>query len=310
MYSYKQALELLNQYKAQGLSKSEICIKMAELCMGWPYVWGGYGQYCTPTNRNSYANRSTCPSDESGVIKKKCQVLNGSKSGCAGCKYYPGGDKTLFFDCRGFTRWILGKVSLTLQGAGATSQWNTEANWTEKGPIASMPKDKVCCVFMQKGNTMSHTGLHVGGGKIIHCSGEVKTGKSTDRGWTHYAIPKGLDGSVEPVTPTRSTIRKGSKGEDVKYAQQKLISLGYDLSPYGADGSFGTKTQTAVKAFQRDHGLSADGIIGSNTWAALEQASPDQKTEELYTVTIPHQTKAAADTLAALYKDSTVSKEG
>ena len=40
---------------------------------------------------------------------------------------------------------------------------------------------------MRDGSSMSHTGMHLGNGEIIHCSGEVKRGKAADRGWTHYA---------------------------------------------------------------------------------------------------------------------------
>ena len=99
----------ISDWKTLGLTKVEMVLKIAEACIGWPYVWGGYGQYDTPSNRDSYASRSTCPSDESSVIRKKCQVLNGSKDSCSGCKYYPSA-KVRFFDCRGFTRGVSGLV--------------------------------------------------------------------------------------------------------------------------------------------------------------------------------------------------------
>lgn len=61
----------------------------------------------------------------------------------------------------------------------------------------------------------------------------------------------------------------GTKGSDVKVLQRLLICLGYDLGSYGADGDFGAKTTAAVKAYQKAKGLSADGIVGVNTWKAL-----------------------------------------
>ena len=64
-------------------------------------------------------------------------------------------------------------------------------------------------------------------------------------------------------------LRKGSKGEDVRYVQKRLIELGYDLGSYGADGDFGSKTLAAVKAYQKANKLTADGIVGKKTWAAL-----------------------------------------
>jgi peptidoglycan hydrolase-like protein with peptidoglycan-binding domain len=54
------------------------------------------------------------------------------------------------------------------------------------------------------------------------------------------------------------------KGDFVKQVQAKL---GLD-----ADGTFGPKTEAAVRAFQRDHGSVADGIVGPKTWLALDKA--------------------------------------
>ena len=61
-------------------------------------------------------------------------------------------------------------------------------------------------------------------------------------------------------------IRKGSKGEDVKRLQ-RLLGI-------TADGIFGSGTEAAVIAFQREHGLTPDGIVGSLTWAALQNNTP------------------------------------
>lgn len=65
------------------------------------------------------------------------------------------------------------------------------------------------------------------------------------------------------------TLRKGAKGNITKLAQEKLISLGYDLGKYGVDSNFGTATYNAVVKFQKDNGLIPDGIIGQNTWRKL-----------------------------------------
>ena len=310
MNTYSQVANDINNWKSMGLSKAEIVVKSAEDCLGWPYVWGGYGQKCTSSNRESYASRSSCPAAEAKVIRSQCQILNGSKSSCSGCQWYPGGC-TLFFDCRGFTRWLLQQVGISLQGAGATSQWNTASNWVQKGPISEMPMDKVCCVFMKSGNTMSHTGMHIGGGNIIHCSGTVKRGKTTDRGWTHYAIPVGMEGDVPVPTPTtdKPTLRIGSSGPYVVECQQDLLKLGYDLSPYGADGKYGKTTSARIKEFQQSQGLKADGICGPMTWGALDQAVGPEPSETLYTVTIRHLTKDQADTLKAQYANAEVIKE-
>ena len=59
----------------------------------------------------------------------------------------------------------------------------------------------------------------------------------------------------------------GSRGEEVKKIQTKLKSWGYYNG--SIDGVYGSKTYEAVKSFQRKNGLTADGIAGSQTLAAL-----------------------------------------
>jgi len=63
-----------------------------------------------------------------------------------------------------------------------------------------------------------------------------------------------------------STIKKGSSGGDVSTLQSLLNQNGYSLD---VDGIFGSKTQSAVKDYQRNAGLTVDGIVGNNTWSAL-----------------------------------------
>ncbi|WP_243176136.1 peptidoglycan recognition protein family protein [Clostridium cadaveris] len=63
-------------------------------------------------------------------------------------------------------------------------------------------------------------------------------------------------------------VKPGAQGNITKLIQERLISLGYNVS-CGADGIFGNGTKQAVMQFQQDNGLSADGIVGRNTWRAL-----------------------------------------
>ena len=71
-----------------------------------------------------------------------------------------------------------------------------------------------------------------------------------------------------PYKLTVSIIKKGSKGESVKWLQYELNKHGYKLS---VDGDFGVKTEAAVKDFQKNHGLIVDGIAGKNTIAKLKE---------------------------------------
>ena len=56
-------------------------------------------------------------------------------------------------------------------------------------------------------------------------------------------------------------LKKGSKGEEVKQLQSKV--------GLGADGVFGSGTETAVKKWQAANGLTADGVVGEGTWTKM-----------------------------------------
>lgn len=70
--------------------------------------------------------------------------------------------------------------------------------------------------------------------------------------------PKTLDACV--------TVKRGARGNITKLIQERLNSVGFKLS---IDGIFGSGTENAVKVFQKNRGLSVDGIVGRNTWEWL-----------------------------------------
>jgi len=70
---------------------------------------------------------------------------------------------------------------------------------------------------------------------------------------------------------TRRILHRGSKGEDVAELQTLLRKLDFAI---GIDGDFGAGTEVAVTRFQSENRLDADGIVGAQTWAALEKARP------------------------------------
>ena len=67
------------------------------------------------------------------------------------------------------------------------------------------------------------------------------------------------------------TLRKGYTGADVIAVQQKLKELGFYSG--SMDGVYGTGSIAAVKKFQQQNGLTADGLVGSRTYTALMSAS-------------------------------------
>lgn len=76
-----------------------------------------------------------------------------------------------------------------------------------------------------------------------------------------------------------ATLKRGSRGAEVKELQSLLHRLGYN--PGTADRIFGLKTLQAVIQFQNNSGLSPDGVVGPITWQALQ--SKDQG-YQIYTV--------------------------
>ena len=64
-------------------------------------------------------------------------------------------------------------------------------------------------------------------------------------------------------------IRRGSISTYVLIAQDDLNTLG--LRTGGLDGVFGAQTRNAVINYQRSRGLTADGIVGCNTWLSLQE---------------------------------------
>ena len=64
-------------------------------------------------------------------------------------------------------------------------------------------------------------------------------------------------------------LQTGDKGRDVQLLQMALLMHGYDVGPDDMDGDFGADTDAAVRLFQADHGLDADGIAGTDTWTEI-----------------------------------------
>lgn len=66
------------------------------------------------------------------------------------------------------------------------------------------------------------------------------------------------------------TLSRNSRGNDVLTLQKKLYLIGYDITEL--DGVYGTETERAVSAFQRDNKISVTGVVTNVTWRALKKA--------------------------------------
>ncbi|WP_197052067.1 MULTISPECIES: peptidoglycan-binding protein [Kocuria] len=92
------------------------------------------------------------------------------------------------------------------------------------------------------------------------------------------AIGATVDGQVGPKTwgalearaAGATTLKQGSTGNDVRALQRSLnATMNANLA---VDGNFGAATHTAVINYQKSRGLTADGVVGPQTWTALKGA--------------------------------------
>ena len=299
------------EYKAAGKPLIWIAWKIALMCVGWAYVFGARGELCSPAQRRAFFRSKGA---DHPTIASKCQVIREKdpKASCDGCKWFPNGKRTRIFDCRGFTYWILYIVyGFKLQGAGATSQWNTASNWKAKGKIKTIQENMLVCLFQENGNKMAHTGFGYKG-ETVECQVGVQHFTKRNAKWTHWALPACCEEEYVPPAeePKEDTVakayKKGSKGSEVKKIQQMLLERGYKLPKYGADGSYGDETAAAVKQFQKDWGLKADGIVDQETLKMMEQTPAKPK---YYTVTITGLDKSTAQDLCGKYKNAKMKEE-
>lgn len=148
----------------------------------------------------------------------------------------------------------------------------------ERGSVKTIPEIPGLAVW-RKG----HIGLYVGGGKVIEFRGTdfgcVET-VLKNRDFTHWLKLAEVvynDKAQSTVTTSENwelsrLLKRTSpimKGEDVRAMQRALISKGYSCGASGTDGQFGAGTESAVKAFQKANGLTADGIVGQYTCIKL-----------------------------------------
>lgn len=86
------------------------------------------------------------------------------------------------------------------------------------------------------------------------------------------APPPATPPTPDATLPSDVTLRPGDTGDGVQALQETLADLGYEPGPI--DGDYGPATAQAVTAFQQAAGLTADGIAGPETLAALAEAPP------------------------------------
>lgn len=232
----------------------------------WGYIWGTAGEKWTAEKQKEL---------------EKTTDANRAQGRQYGSKWI--GHRVA--DCSGLFSWAFKQLGGTIYHGSDTMYRKYCVNKGElsKGKRTDRGTLKPgTAVFVWNGSSYSHVGLYAGGGIVIEAMSTLKgvtTTKVTAGKWTHWGEVTGVDyagdnaelrmQNAELNAENRLTIRRGSKGETVAEMQGVLERLGYDLGSCGVDGDFGRMTEKAVKAFQKDHGLTVDGICGPKTWKEL-----------------------------------------
>lgn len=160
---------------------------------------------------------------------------------------------------------------------------------------------RVCCAYagikgipsdFRTGNMPSNL---IKTGAFIELTGDKYTKKATylgagdilvtrTSGHTVVVMNNGDKYEGKPVVEVNvlgdRLLKNGSEGEDVKQLQTHLISMGYDLGKWGADGDYGDATELAVIELQKDLGIEADGDYGPITHKAFMAIISVKKEDE------------------------------
>lgn len=284
---------------ADLIAKAEYALKNK-----WGYVWGGRGQIWTQASQNAATREQTIKYGQQWVGKH-------------------------VVDCSGLFYWAFKELGSYMYH-GSNTMWDKYC--VDKGNLkAGKRTDHAVlkpgtAVFTGSDTDKGHVGLYIGEDTVIEAAGTkagVITSKVTATKWKYWGELKYVDyadlnNTIQPdpevpteqpaISVTYPTIRQGAKGEIVTQLQDLLAKAGSTLQ---IDGIFGNGTASAVRAFQKKHGLVVDGIVGPKTWTKLLEVagnikfSEPEKHEELITLIIPDLKPSEAEELMKKYPKAT-----
>lgn len=223
---------------------------------GTPYVYGAKGAdgVFTQTRLNMLARMYPNMFTTSYLNKIKTKKLVGK----------------VCTDCSGLISWYTGKVL-------GSSQLYSQAY--ARLPISKWKQFAVGTVVWKSG----HVGVYLGDGKVAEAKGIDYGTIISDIGdtawkygltfsWMDYDIKESVPSNEitykgnNPYDMPSGLIRRGSRGEGVKWLQWELNEAGYNID---IDGIFGTNTYNATRKFQQSCKIGVDGICGDDTKARL-----------------------------------------
>ena len=305
-YKYAQKLyaELVNSKEGTALTENEAIAKLVSCAKNQVgYLEKKTNAYLDDKTANAGSNNWNRYARD--IDNKYPEFYNGKKNGFSWCDIFV---DWVFIECFGYEN-ALKLLYQPEKSAGAGCKYSADY-YRRNNAFFKQPNVGDQVFFGDYGNE-GHTGIvvAVNGNVITTVEGNTSGGYGVDAngdgvylkkynistqyipgfGRPNWEVVSSNAGNEEASeTVSYPTIKLGSKGSEVKKAQQLLIAKGYSCGTAGADGDFGAATYNAVKKFQADNGLEADGIVGANTWAALlkteqpkpEQTKPDKEPEK------------------------------
>lgn len=173
--------------------------------------------------------------------------------------------------CSIFANWVAMQANLPMSNNAMARSWLNVGKKTEW----PQPGDIVVFWRISMNSAFGHVGFFLGftqSGKSIYCIGGNQDDEVNIQTFpiTKIVEFRSLTDNIEEnlVIPS-GYLRQGDSSEKVKLLQKILVKLNY-LSG-SADGVFGPKTETALKAFQKFSNITEDGIYGSESRKVFEK---------------------------------------
>jgi len=149
----------------------------------------------------------------------------------------------------------------TKHGAISNHSWGTAIDIKINGELDPLGDGKVQTGLVQLAPFFNKRGWFWGAGFGREDGMHFEAGDGRIREWHADGLFQATGGGA-----SGEVLRIGDRGPDVRRLQEQLNAKGASI---GVDGDFGEKTQDAVKAFQQQQGLTADGVVGPKTIKAL-----------------------------------------
>jgi cell wall-associated NlpC family hydrolase len=185
-----------------------------------------------------------------------------------GKRYRWGGNGPIFYDCSGLTRMAYRSAGVAIPRVSRlqyTYGAHVPVRWLAAGDLVFYASDT------RRPATIHHVALYIGRGRMVEAANPRAPIRVASI-WRPGLMAVG----VRPVaTSSRMLpVRRGQRGPTVASVQARLRASGQCLA---VDGAFGPITLASVRRFQRAHGITAVGVVGPRTWAALANSGRQQR---------------------------------